>query len=186
MKCAATRSLPSNSSSIGQSCSARYTAERIAVTSMRSFGSRAMRTLIARGLGLAVDAMLVPCIGHAPCWNAGRRQELQPIPRPLVTPEIRLKALYWAEAGGEEPVASILSRRLRKYIGAGVARPSQMLSHLAVASDSTTKKGARPNVDGRNRLICLGQKVHLWPRKAALVGQQRVVAAVIKIEQGDR
>src|SRR3954453_16409282 len=98
MKWAATISLPSNSSSNGQSCSAREAAARMAVTSMRSLGSRGRRMVMARDSDLA-RGILVPCICKTPCLDdRARHAHRLPMPGPLVAPEVGLEAWNRLEA----------------------------------------------------------------------------------------
>src|SRR3977135_1627588 len=85
----------------------------MAVTSMRSLGSRAIRIEIARGFGLANSGGLLPCICKTPCWDIRcRHLSWNAIPRPLVAPEFVLKTGDWFEAECDHQIASVGARGL--------------------------------------------------------------------------
>src|SRR4051794_841064 len=101
---------------------------------MRSFGSRAIRTLIARGFGLAVDAMLVPCIGHAPHRMFWRWCNLrQPIPWSPITPEVGLEARKRLETQRDHQAAPSSRCRMRVEVCKCKPRMAEMVRHVAEA-----------------------------------------------------
>src|SRR6516162_2604464 len=152
---------------------------------MRSLGSRAMRTVIARWSAPCSADGLVPCICITPYEDTRRWHGYwQAIPRPLVAPEIGLEALCLLEACRNEPVATRLGRRLGKDIGVDVARLSQMLRHLAVTGDATSGDCAGPDISGRHLLAARGKKFDFGLRQAHLIEQKRIVSAVVEIKKG--
>src|SRR5215475_557054 len=112
----------------------------MAVTSMRSFGSRAMRMVMARESGFA-RGILVPCICKTPCFDdCPRHAHWLSIPGPLVTPEVRLEAWDRRKTRCPHDVAPGRRRRLRVAIGAAISPLTQMLRGLAEACDSSARR----------------------------------------------
>src|SRR3954447_1384665 len=126
----------------------------MAVTSMRSFASRAIRTDIERELGSVVREGLVPCICKTPGWNSECRHITRnAIPRPLVAPEVALKAWYLLETGRDQPITPGAGRRLGEAIRVDVAGFSQMRCRFARPDDTAPACCQRPDVGRRDLLI---------------------------------
>src|ERR1700754_1871303 len=89
----------------------------MAVTSIRSLGSRAMRIEIARWLMLSDDGALRPCICKTPRRSDCRYAGMHAIPGPLLTPEFLLKACDRFEADRDHPVGHAIGRGLSIEIG---------------------------------------------------------------------
>src|SRR3954469_2474057 len=158
---------------------------------MRSFGSRAMRTLIARGFGFAALAELMPCICNTPPERATDRldrrrdQFRQPVPRPLIPPEVQLKTWSRREAERREKRTSLRARRLRVVIGCAKPRSAHRMRDIAEPDRPSSLRNERPDVDRRSLLI--------GPRKISarriaqieLIQQQCIQTRAIEIEEGD-
>src|SRR6266481_8199667 len=154
------------------------------VTSIRSLGSRAMRTDIARGFGVADGGGLVPCICKTPCWDIRCRYvRRKPVPRPLVTPEVALEARDLREAHRDQPMASRLCRWLGEAIGVDITRRSQVSRDLAASSDAATGCRQCPKVDGRHLLTAPGKQPNVRVCQRNLIKNESVVSAVIKIKK---
>src|SRR6516162_2071032 len=154
---------------------------------MRSLGSRAMRTVIARWSAPCSADGLVPCICITPYEDTRRWHGYwQAIPRPLVAPEIGLEALCLLEACRNEPVATRLGRRLGKDIGVDIARPSQILRHLAVTGDATPGDCAGPDISGRHLLAARGEEFDFRLCQANFIEEKRIVSTIVEIKKGYR
>src|SRR5436305_2859945 len=98
----------------------------MAVTSMRSLGSRASLIVMARESGLA-RGILVPCICKTP-WldDPARHAHRLPIPGPLVTPEVGLKTWNGLKTGRLHDLASGPACRLRIAVRVAKSRLAQV------------------------------------------------------------
>src|SRR5437879_7781297 len=107
----------------------------MAVTSMRSFGSRARRMVMARESGLA-RGILVPCICKTPCLgDRARHARRLPIPGALVTPEVGLETWNGLETGRFHDLASGHGSRVRIAIRVAKSYLAQMSCGFAETRD---------------------------------------------------
>src|ERR1700754_2275215 len=106
----------------------------MAVTSIRSLGSRAMRIEIARWLITSDDGDLRPCICKTPRRSDCRYAGAHTIPGPLVTPEFLLKALDRFEANRDHQIPSVRTRGLSIEIGQFQPRHGEMCRYVAQPS----------------------------------------------------
>src|SRR6266404_1265431 len=121
----------------------------MAVTSMRSLGSRAMRIEIERSFNLADGGDLVPCICNTPCWEIRcRHVRRTAIPRPPITPELVLKTGDWFEADCDHQIASLRTRGLSIEIGRRKSRLGKMRRYITQPRHRLAMTGNRPDVNG--------------------------------------
>src|SRR5438132_12181624 len=99
---------------------------------MRSLGSRAIRIEIERCSDLGGEGDLTPCMSNTPWYDTGRRpDQREPVPGPLVAPEVRLKTRNSPEAQCDQQIAARDRRGLGEIICADKARPSQIVADIA-------------------------------------------------------
>src|SRR6516162_6088043 len=103
----------------------------MAVTSIRSLGSRAMRIEIAREPSLGDDGVLVPCICKTPCWRPRPYIRRRSIPGALVTPELPLRTFDRRKADRDHQIAAVLARWLSIEIGRCKPRLAKVLRYIA-------------------------------------------------------
>src|SRR5580692_8251766 len=120
----------------------------MAVTSIRSLGSRAMRIEIERESGLADDRALLPCIRKAPRRDIRcRRVRRTAIPGPLITPKVGLQTRHRREAYCYQQIPARHGRRLRKIIGVRKSRLSQIVRDISQSDDGAPVADESPDID---------------------------------------
>src|SRR5258708_30418329 len=118
----------------------------MAVTSMRSLGSRASLMVMARESGLA-RGILVPCICKTPCLdNRARHAHRLPIPGALVTPQVGLETWNGLETGRFHDVASGHGCRLRIAVSVAKSYLAQMSRGLAETGHPAPRRPDRPDL----------------------------------------
>src|ERR1700681_1356118 len=130
----------------------------MAVTSIRSLGSRAMRIEIARWLMVSDDGGLRPCICKTPRRSDCRYAGPHAIPGPLVTPELLLKAGDRFEADRDHQVATVRARRLSIEIGRRQPRRRELRRYVAQPGHRPAVTGDRPDVNGGDLIGPAGEQ----------------------------
>src|SRR6266852_735297 len=156
----------------------------MAVTSIRSFGSRASRIEIERGFRLVDDGGLVPCICKTPCREIRCRHiRRNTLPRPLITPEIGLVTRDRRKAYRDQQIAACRRRGLGEIISAEKSRLSQILRDVSQSDNSAPVAGQRPDINSRYFLVRPRQKLAAWIFQIDIVEQKRIMPPAIEIQE---
>src|SRR5882757_4102366 len=153
----------------------------MAVTSMRSLGSRAIRIEIEREAGLTGNGALVPCICKTPCWEIRCRHVWwNAIPGPLVTPEVGLEARYGLEAYCDQQIATRRRRWLGEIISADKSRLSQISRDVCQSNNGAPVASEGPDINSRHVFIGVRQKLKAWVLQIDAVAQKGIMPSAIK------
>src|SRR6266567_1177906 len=156
----------------------------MAVTSIRSLGSRAIRIKIERGFGLLDNGGLVPCIRKTPCWEIRCRHiRRNTLPRALITPKIRLVTRDRRKAYRDQQIAACRRRRLGEIISAEKSRLPQILRDVSQSDNSAPIAGQRPDINSRHFLVGRRQKLAAWIFQIDIVEQKRIMPSAIEIQE---
>src|ERR1700737_1189282 len=156
----------------------------MAVTSMRSLGSRAIRIEIERDAGLTDNGALVPCICKTPCWEIRCRQVRgNGVPGPLVTPEGGLEARYRPEAYCDQQIATRRCRWLGEIISADKSRLSQISRDVCQSDNGAPVAREGPDINSRYVFIGARQKLKAWVLQIDAVEQKGIMPSAIKVKE---
>src|ERR1700716_560439 len=158
----------------------------MAVTSIRSLGSRAMRIEIARWLMVSDDGGLRPCICKTPRRSDCRHAGLHAIPGPLVTPEFLLKALDRFESDSDHQIATVRARRLSIEIGRRQPRRGKMRRYIAQPGHRPAMTGDRPYINGAGLIGPAREQSEIGSCQIHLGANKRIVTSPIEIDKCHR
>src|ERR1700730_10470296 len=158
----------------------------MAVTSIRSLGSRAMRIEIARWLMASDDGDLRPCICKTPRRSDCRYAGPHAIPGPLVTPEFLLKALDRFEADRDHQIAPVRARGLSIEIGRRQPRRGEMRRYVSQPGHRSAMTGDRPDVNGAGLIGPAREQSEIGPRQIHFSAKKRFVSPAIEIDERHR
>src|SRR6202048_4374924 len=158
----------------------------MAVTSIRSLGSRAMRIETPRWVMVSDDGGLRPCSCKTPRRSDCRYAGPHAIPGPLVTPEFLLKALDRFEADRDHQIATVRARRLSIEIRRRKPRGGEMRRYVSQHGHRPAMTGDRPDVNGAGLIGPAGKQSEIGSRQIHFSANKRIVTSAIKIDKGHR